>query len=183
MGVRFSHVAAVVVRDPHVAVVGAGEQEARLDRRLLQRHDRAVRLGAGEIERDAAGVLLDRVDARESRALLRRIRLDRQVGRDRIQVLAALVRLQHPVAAEVEHLRVVRREEVRRVPVVANLEVGRVLLLLRAQRVDLRLRFARHRLAADRRARWRSNLPTARYRSFHVGLFTRPRSPVLRFVC
>jgi len=73
--------------DPFFTTKGVGEGTGLgLDivRRLLQRHDGSVRLGASDIERDAAGVLLDRVETRETRALLRWIRLDRQVGRDRV---------------------------------------------------------------------------------------------------
>src|SRR4029077_87374 len=60
----------------------------------------------------------------------------RKVWRDREKLLAPLERLEDAIAAEIEDLRIVRRQEIRRIPVEPQREVGRILLLLCAKLRD-----------------------------------------------
>ena len=110
--------AAVVPRDPEAAVVGAGVENPRANRRLVQRDDRAVRLGAGGVVGDAAGRARRHPD-------LHRVG-GAEVGRDREEIVAALGGLEYAIPADVERRRVVRRDEIRRIPVEAQVERRRV---------------------------------------------------------
>src|SRR6185503_5555205 len=91
--------AAVVLRQPDVAVVGAGVQQAGPQRRLGERDDRAVRLRARDVGRDTT----------------RRARRDpdlhrvagREVCRDGVEIFAATRGLHHFARAGVEDFRVV----------------------------------------------------------------------------
>ena len=84
-----------------VAVIGAGPDDRRLQRRLGEADDGAMRLGA----RAGSGHLL-RVLCREVRA-------------DGIPAIAALGQLEELIAAEIERLWVVVRNHKRRVPIEA----------------------------------------------------------------
>ena len=116
---------AVVPGRPEAAVVGAGVQVARADRRLVERRDRAERLSTGRVDRDAPG-------RPGGDAELRRVGVAQVVG-DRVHLVAALDALHDTVGAEVEHLVVVRGDEERRVPVPAQLHRNRIGPLLAAQ--------------------------------------------------
>src|SRR6185312_7469637 len=129
---------AIVRRKPDVAVVGARVQQAGLEVRFGERRDGAVRFGAGGVVGDAARRL--GADANLD-GILRR-----EVGRDRVDVIAAIRRLEYAVAADVERARGVRRDEERRVPIVAEIEVDRIRLLLRAELGDALLHGRRFRL-------------------------------------
>ena len=113
------------MREPHVAVVSAGEQEPRLDVRLLQRHHRAVCLSARDIRRHTTSEPLGCIHAGAH--------LLGQIVRNGKHFFAALERLHDLVAAHVEHHGVVRREEEGRIPVEARALIRRVLLLQHAQ--------------------------------------------------
>ncbi len=110
----------VVLRHPDVAIVGAGVQQAWLQVRLCQGHDGAIGLRTRGVERHAAGPGGRRVNLG--------LQLLGQVGRDQVEVLAALDRLEHAVAGEVDHRRIVRRDQEGRIPIEAQGQVDRVLL-------------------------------------------------------
>ena len=103
---------AVVARDVHQAVVAAGPEQAGRLRRDLEGEDRVVDLDAGVVPGDrAAGV-----------ALLALV-VARQVGADDRPALPLVGRAMDDVGSGVEHVRVVRRDANRRVPLEAVLQV------------------------------------------------------------
>ena len=120
--------AAVICGQPDIAVVRAREQQSRPHRRLRQRHDRAVRLGAGHIGRDTAGGVHGDAD-------LHRI-FRGQIRRNRIEIFAAARRLHHLVRAGIERLGIVGRDEEWRIPVPAQIDVRRVGALAQPQFLD-----------------------------------------------
>ncbi len=103
--------AAVILRQLHLAVVGAHPDRAGPQRRLRDRRDRAV----GHVQAD-----------------LRRV-VRREVGADFLPRVAAVERAEQDLRAGVDDLRVVRRERDRRDPVVAKPR-----LALRPRRRDVR---------------------------------------------
>ena len=106
----------VVTRDVHESVVRSRPQHTALDRRLREREHRAVVLGSGVVLRDRA--------ARCAEAL--RI-VARQVGADGLPRLALVARSEDPVAAVVEHVRVVRGQRDRRCPLEPVPQIARAL--------------------------------------------------------
>ena len=102
----------VVARDVDEPVVAAGPEHAGLHGRLGEREDRGVILGAGLVERDrAAGV------ARRALVVAREVRAHPIPGR------TVIARAMHVLRRGVEDARVMRREEHRRGPVEAVLDV------------------------------------------------------------
>ena len=129
--------AAVIPRDPDVPVVGPRVEQPRPDRRLGERDDRGVGLRPGGVGRDATRSPGAHPD-------LHRVVVG-EIGGDRVHLVAHLHRLHHPVGAGVEHLLVVGREEIRRVPVPPEREIERVLRRPGAQVGEARLHFLRLR--------------------------------------
>jgi hypothetical protein len=97
-------------------------------RRLVQRDDVREGLGAGRVGGDAARRLRGDAD-------FHRIRIG-EIGRDRVHLVTHLRRLQHAIRAEVQHLRIVSGDEEGRVPVPAQVEIGRIALLRGNESVD-----------------------------------------------
>ena len=104
---------AAVAGDVDQAVVGAGPDHARLERRLGDVEDRVVVLDAGVVLGDRA-----------ARGALPRLVVARQVGRDHRPALAAVGALEQHLGGGVERARVVGREDDGEVPLEAVLEVG-----------------------------------------------------------
>src|SRR5690606_15754127 len=107
-------VLAAVAGDVDQAIVGAGPDRALLDRRLSDGEDGRVGLGAGVVlgDRPARGNHRLRVGAGEVRA-------------DRLPAMAAVLATEDDVAAMVEHVGIVRREDGRRGPLEAPAHLRR----------------------------------------------------------
>ena len=98
----------------HLAVVSAGVQYAGLLRRLNQRHDVAERLHAVVL----GNFKLRRLHAHQRQAFT--IGVLGQLAADRGPRISAIGGLEHLVGADVDGVRVVRRDQDRRVPVPAQ---------------------------------------------------------------
>ena len=163
--------AAVVPRHPEAAIVRAGVEDPRPDRRIV----RATRSFAN-VSAPVASVVMPPVVCVETRIFI--VSAYERSGEIGYISSPRLRRLQHAVRPEVQHLRIVLRDEERRVPVPAQVEIDRVALLLRAIAVEPLLLVLRERLASCPARGPRSNPPTVVYCVRHVG-FARPnRSPV-----
>ena len=121
---HFFPLCAVIAREPHATVVGAGIQQPRTHGRLVQRDHRAERLGAGHVGRDATRGL-------ERHEQLGRVGV-REFAGDGEHLVAILHTLEHTIRAKVQRGRIVLRDDVRRVPVPAQRVRHRVGTLTRA---------------------------------------------------
>src|SRR4029079_11683562 len=113
---------AAVARDLEVPVVRAHPDHVRVLRRLVDGDDRRVVLGAGVGDREAARVEL----------LLPALIVRGEIGRDPLPRVAAVLRTEQILRADVDHAFLRRAGVDRRVPVEAQLRLVR-----RGERIDL----------------------------------------------
>lgn len=106
-------VRAAVARELHEAVVGGNPQQAVGQRRGCDREDRVERLGAGDVEPHAAGERLPFAQVAG------------EIAADRTPVRTAIGGDERDVPRRVEHVRMLRRERQRRLPVEAVLQFAR----------------------------------------------------------